>query len=157
MLFLPVLVVSQTTGACFKIESILVDACGNDEGNNEMVRFLVGPNALNSSDLNVIWATIANPWGGVCQDATTAQKVTALNATIQACGRILEPVGGILPANSKVLLISGLNFNPANNSFAGLADTIYIIFNCASPGTGNFANAGTGIRTFSMSFSTPAS
>jgi gliding motility-associated-like protein len=155
-LLLPLLVVCQTTGSCFKIESILVDACGNDEGNNEMARFIVGPNALNSADLSVVWATTANPWGGVCQDASTAQKIATLNATIQACGKILEPVGGILPANSKVLLISGLNFNPANNSFAGLADTIYIIFNCASPGTGNFANAGTGIRTLSMSFSTPA-
>jgi len=156
-LFLPIIGVSQTTTACFKIESILIDACGNDEGNNEMVRFLVGPAALNSADLNVVWATLANPWGGVCQDGTTAQKVAALNATIESCGLILEPVGGILPANSKVLLISGINFNPANNSFAGLSDTLYVIFNCASPGTGNFANGGSGIRNFSMTFSAPPS
>jgi len=147
---------SQTTSSCFEIEGILVDACGNDEGNNEMVRFLVGPAPLNTSHLQVTWATSGNPWGGVCQNSSTAQKVAQLNSTIKACGFLKEPTGGVLPANSKVLLISGFDFDPANNSFEGLADTVYIIFNCASPGSGNFANVGTGIRTFEMSFSSPS-
>jgi gliding motility-associated-like protein len=147
---------SQVTTSCFEIEGILVDACGNDEGNNEMVRFLIGPNPLNTSNMQVTWATVNNPWGGVCQNSSTAQKVAQLNSTIQACGFLKEPTGGILPANSKVLLVSGFDFEPANNSFAGLSDTVYIIFNCASPGTGNFANSGSGIRTFQMSFNNPS-
>lgn len=147
---------SQTTTSCFEIEGILIDACGNDEGNNEMVRFLVGPNPLQTSQLQVEWATTNNPWGGVCQTSATAQKVAQLNNSIQACGFLKEPSGGILPANSKVLLISGFDFDPSYNSFAGLADTVYIIFNCASPGSGNFANAGSGTRTLKMSFTNPA-
>jgi gliding motility-associated-like protein len=155
LLFQPEILRAQVTSSCFDIEGILVDACGNDEGNNEMVRFLVGPAPLNTGDLQVTWATVSNPWGGVCQNSSTAQKVAQLNSTIQACGYLKEPIGGVLPAKSKVLLISGFDFEPSNNSFAGLTDTVYIIFNCAAPGTGNFANSGSGIRTLLMSFSNP--
>jgi len=33
---------SQVPTTCFEIESILADACGSPEGENEMVRFKVG-------------------------------------------------------------------------------------------------------------------
>jgi hypothetical protein len=53
----------------FEIVSVLVDACdGSNEGQNEMVRFTVGPSPLNTSDLNVTWATVGNTWTGVCQN-----------------------------------------------------------------------------------------
>jgi gliding motility-associated-like protein len=142
--------------ACFRIESILVDACATDEGQNEMVRFKVGPTALNTAQMNVAWATTTNAWSGVCQNASTANLVNNINATIVNCGFVREPVGGILPANSNVILITGLLFNPANNSFANLNDTVYVIFHCGSSLTGNFANFGSGIRNFSLSFSAPA-
>ena len=74
-----VVIHAQTTSSCFEIESILVDACAPEtptrEGLNEMVRFLVGPNSLNVSDLSVTWATGANAWQGICRNATTASKV----------------------------------------------------------------------------------
>lgn len=142
--------------ACFRIESILVDACANDEGQNEMVRFKVGPTALNTAQMNVAWATTTNAWSGVCQNASTANLVNQINATIINCGFVREPVGGVLPANANVILISGLQFAPANNSFANLNDTVYVIFHCGSSITGNFANFGSGIRNFSMSFTVPA-
>ena len=142
---------------CFTIESILVNACSQvsgNEGQNEMVRFTVGPSPLNTSDLNVTWATVGNTWTGVCQNAATANIVAQLNATItNSCGLILEPTGGILPANAKVILVSGYTgFSVSSNSFAALTETIYIIFHCSSSTGGNFANSGTGTRTFSMSF-----
>ncbi len=142
---------------CFTIESILVNACSQvsgNEGQNEMVRFTVGLSALNTSDLNVIWATTGNAWTGVCQNAATANIVSQLNATItNSCGLILEPTGGVLPANAKVILVSGYTgFSVSSNSFATLTDTLYIIFHCSSNTGGNFANSGTGTRTFSMSF-----
>lgn len=143
--------VAQTPSTCFEIESILVDACGNPEGENEMVRFHVGPSSLNTATLNVNWPN--NSWLGVCQDATTALKVSQLNASITACGFILEPVGGVLPAGSTVILVGSTNFNTAANSFALLTDTIYIIFQCSGNTTGHFANAtGSGTRTLSMTF-----
>lgn len=142
---------------CFQIESILVDGCdGNDEGKNEMVIFKVGNTALNTNNLNVGWPNAANPWLGVCQSSTTAQKIAQINATIFACGFLKEPVNDILPANSKVLLITSTAFNPLAHSFANLSDTLIVIFQCAGNTGGHFANYGTGIRTLSMGFSPPS-
>lgn len=149
---------SQIT-TCFEIESILVDACAptGQEGLNEMVRFKVGPNPLNATDLNVTWATTSNPWAGVCQSPATADIVAQLNATVISCGILLEPAGNILPANSNVLLVSSSSMDVNSNSFAGLSDTLYIIFHCANNNTGNFANYNSagGLRTLSMSFTSP--
>ncbi len=155
LILLPFVTAAQTTTNCFDIQSILVDACGSNEGNNEMVRFLVGPNNLNTANMNAVWANTSNAWTGVCQNATTAGYVAQLNSTIVACGFVREPVNGILPANKKVILVSGINFDPAAASFAGLSDTLYMIFHCGNSTSGNFANVGTGIRNFSMSFTSP--
>ena len=40
---------------CFQIESILVDACGSVEGENEMVRFKAGLSPLNVNNISAIW------------------------------------------------------------------------------------------------------
>jgi gliding motility-associated-like protein len=148
---------AQGVTTCFEIQSILVDACApsGQEGQNEMVRFQVGPNALNTSNLNVIWATLNNPWLGVCQDESTASKVAALNETIEGCGFLLEPTDGILPPNSRVILVTGINMDVPSNSFASLTDTLYMLFHCGTSNQGHFANAGDGIRQLTMSFAEP--
>ena len=142
---------------CFEIESILVDACGTPEGENEMVRFAVGATALNTSDLSVSWATSMNAWLGVCQGANTANITAQLNATITTCGFLKEPIGGVLPANSDVLLITSTDIDVSFNSFDGLNDTLYIVFQCAGNAAGHFGNYNNsgGTRTLSMSFSNP--
>jgi len=142
---------SQTPTHCFEIESILVDACGNPEGENEMVRFKVGPSPLNTASLTVNWPN--NSWLGTCQNAQTANSVSQLNASITACGFLLEPTGGILPAGADVILVSSTNFSVTANSFAELSDTVYIIFQCQGNTTGHFANAtGSGIRSLTLDF-----
>ncbi|REJ83749.1 MAG: PKD domain-containing protein [Bacteroidetes bacterium] len=143
---------AQTPSTCFEIQSILVDACGLPEGENEMVRFIVGPNPMNASNLTGTWP--ANPWRGICQDAQTAANVAALNSTIQACGYILEPPGGIIPAGATVILVTSADMNPSFNSFAALSDTIYMIFQCVGNSTGHFRNytSGAGARTLSLTF-----
>ena len=142
---------------CFQIESILVDACGEQEGLNEMVRFKVGTAALNTNNLTVEWPN--NPWQGLIKNSVTAAKVATLNADIIAaggCGQLIEPTAGVLPANATVILVTSYNLDPALNSFGALADTIYIIFqNNANTINGHFANYGTNgtlIRTLDMSF-----
>lgn len=158
----------QIPSTCFEIESILVDACVpgggcnnassptcNCEGKNEMVRFKVGPNPLNLSNLTVNWPN--NSWLGICQNATTASHTAALNATIQSCGLLIEPTGGILPAGADVIFITSTDFCTVGNSFANLSDTMYIIFQCPGNFNGHFANFGTGLRTLSMSFGTGCS
>ena len=142
---------------CFQIQSILVDACGEQEGLNEMVRFKVGTAALNTNNLTVEWPN--NPWQGLIKNSVTAAKVATLNADIIAaggCGQLIEPTAGVLPANATVILVTSYNLDPALNSFGALADTIYIIFqNNANTINGHFANYGTNgtlIRTLDMSF-----
>jgi len=122
---------------CFKIRSILVDACGLPEADNEMVRFEVGNTPLNVTSLNVTWSTTSNPFLGICQNATTASVVNAINATITSCGYVREPVGNILPANSQVILATSTALNPTANSFANLQDTIYMIFQCPGNTSGH--------------------
>ena len=146
---------AQIPSTCFEIESILVDACGSPEGENEMVRFIVGPNNLNVTNLTVNWPN--NSFQGICQNVTTANKVATLNNTILGCGLLLEPTANILPAGSKVILITSTNFSTAANSFANLNDTLYVIFQCAGNTAGHFANynSSSGIRTLNMAFSSP--
>jgi len=149
---------------CFQIESILVAACSptpNTEGYNEMVRFRVGTTALNTSNLNVIWATTANDWEGVIQNTTTVSKVAALNAAIDAaggCGNLIEPIGGVLPANAPVILVTSYLMDTNSNSFGALAEDTYIIFqNNPSTTAGHFGNynANPAFRTLSMTFTGP--
>ncbi|HEX2900669.1 MAG TPA: hypothetical protein VHS96_13185, partial [Bacteroidia bacterium] len=150
-------VVAQIPTNCFEIESILVDACGVGtlEGLNEMVIFQVGPTALNAANLSVTWPNTTNPWTGVCQNAGTTAKVTAINGTITGCGRLVEPVGGVLPAGKRVVLFSSVSVDETLHSFANLDDTLIAIFHCGNNTGGNFANTGAGIRTLTMDFSVP--
>lgn len=125
---------------CIEIESILVDACdegnnsNNPEGNNEMFRLRTGPLPIAIADI-----TLPNNWpsdfvngltfNGFIQNAQTANITAQLNATIaNNCGWLVEPPNGIIPPNSRVLGITGLNVSPTLNSFANLVDTLFIIY-----------------------------
>jgi gliding motility-associated-like protein len=134
----------QNTTNCVDILSILVDACAPSnltEKENEMLRFQVGPNALSIGSMSMTFG-YNQPFSGIrYPDGFTASKIAFLNSTILGCGFLREPVNGILPANSKVLFITSPNFNTATNSFAGLTDTLYVIFqNSASSSDAYFIN-----------------
>lgn len=148
--------VYQLKSQCFQIQSILVDACaGSQEGQNEMVTFQVGATALNTANLSVNWPN--NSWLGLTKNASTAADVATVNATIFGCGFLKEPTANVLPSNAKVLLVTSSAWTPLAQSFTNLNDTLYIIFQTAGNTAGHFANSGTGLRTLSMSFSSPAS
>jgi gliding motility-associated-like protein len=116
----------------------------------------IGGTALNTSTLSVNWP--AQTWLGLVQNATTASKVAQLNANIAStggCGLILEPTGGVLPANSTVILVTSQNLDTTLNSFSSLASTIYMIFqNNPSTTGGHFANYNlpASTRTLSVTF-----
>jgi gliding motility-associated-like protein len=131
---------------CVKIESILVAACtspGSPEGSNEMMRFRVGNTPLNTANMNIVWGSGQYPYSGVVQNANTANIVAQLNSTILSCGYLKEPVNGILPPNSQVLMITGTNTSTTANSFAQLSDTLWIIFHNATNPGGHFLNYNT--------------
>ncbi len=139
-------------GGCFEIKSILVDACGTPEGENEMVRFDVGTAPLNVANMIVDWPN--NTFQGLCQDPATAAVVTTINSYIQGCGSVTEPVNGVLPANAKVLLLTSLNINAILNSFANLNEDLVVLFQCNGNTSGHFANfnVSPGLRTLSIEF-----
>ena len=72
------------------------------------------------------------------------QKLLNYNANIAStggCGLILEPTGGVLPANSTVIVVNKSKFRYNLNSFSSLSSTIYMIFqNNPSTTDGHFAN-----------------
>lgn len=157
LLIISLFTILRGQAQCFEIQSILVDACaGSQEGQNEMVTFQVGSTALNAANLNVNWPN--NSWLGLTQNASTASAIASINATILGCGYLKEPVGGVLPPNSKVLLITSTAFNTTAQSFAGLTDTLIVLFQTVGNTAGHFANyaAGGGTRTLSMNFTIPA-
>ena len=155
---------NKSFSQCFEIESILVDACDNgaDEGYNEMFRMKIGANPLNTSNLSINWP--AQSWLGLVQNATTATKVNQLNAAILAaggCGQILEPTGGVLPANATVVVVTSPNLDTTLNSFGALTSTIYMLFQNTPPSAnaGHFGNynATPALRTLSVTFGTGCS
>ena len=156
-ILLLIISVYQVKSQCFEIQSILVDACaGSQEGQNEMVTFQVGSTPLNTANLTVNWPN--NSWLGLTKNASTASDVATVNATIAGCGFLKEPVSNVLPANAKVILVTSTAWSPLAQSFVNLNDTLYIIFQTAGNTAGHFANyqSGGGLRTLSMSFSSPS-
>ncbi len=143
---------AQLPTKCFEIQSILVDACGSPEGENEQARILTGPNPISLASLTVSWPN--NSFNGWCQNATSAAKVDSLNQTILRCGWILEPPAGVIPPYKQVVFFTSLNMLVSFNSFANLTDTIYAVFQCAGNTAGHFANyqSGVGIRTTTFSY-----
>ncbi len=156
-----VLFIQKNHAQCFEIESILVDACATSstqEGFNEMVRFKVGNAPLNVNDLTVVWPSgSGTPWHGLIQDANTAAIVSQFQSDVNSnggCGKILEPTGGIIPANAIVFLLTSYNIEISQNSFGPLIEDIYIIFqDNATTSGGHFGNFGSpAIRTLTMNF-----
>lgn len=141
--------IASVNAQCLEVTNIFVNSCGNPEGENEMFTFQVGAASLNTNNISVNWPS--NSFLGWCQNAGTVASTAALNATISnGCGYLLEPVGGVIPANANVIAITSTNFNTTFNSFSNLADTMYIIYQCVGNSAGHFANAPSGTRTLEV-------
>ena len=164
--------VAQVPTKCLEIESVLADACTNgcsgaQEGENEMFRFIIGPNPIPLGQITVQWAT-PNSFLGWVQNAASASLTAQLNATITQCGWLIEPPGGVIPAGRRVLGITSTDMCVAANSFSLLADTLYVIYQAAGNTFGHFKNTTNGntatgapsspasFRTFIMRVTSPA-
>lgn len=141
-------VTAQTPTKCLEIDRVLVDACNtgcpnSQEGESEMFRFLVGPAPIALNDLNAQWAT-PNGFLGWVQNAATASVTAQFNASITNCGWLIEPSNGLIPAGKTVLGITSTNPCITGNSFAGLSDTLYVIYQNAGNTFGHFKNTNNG-------------
>ena len=139
---------------CFQVSSILADACVPGagcsatsspctcEGRNEMVFFKVGNLPISTSNITLKWPTGTNPYLGIAiSNATTAAVTATLQSTVLGCGKIIEPPAGIIPANSRVLMVLSTDMCTSANSFSNLNDTLYLIFQNPGNFQGHFANA----------------
>jgi len=153
LVFLSLFSYTSVKAQCFYVESILVDACNGapcpgtaQEGENEMVLIKVGGTALTIAYGTTTAAKLTPTWpnnsfqGWQAPGTLTNPLVSALNATIIKCGYLKQPVGGVLPANSQVLIITSTDMCTSGNSFANLTDTLYVIFQIAGNTAGHFAN-----------------
>lgn len=135
------------TAQCFTIESILADACGEPEGANEMV-VLSTNTFININNLIFDWPN--NNFLGWC---TNPSKTAQLNQSItSSCGLLLEPPGGIVPNGKKVLIVTSANMQVSANSFDGLTDTLYIVYQCAGNTVGHFSNTSSSPRTLKVDY-----
>jgi gliding motility-associated-like protein len=153
----PHLLKAQIPTKVFEIESILVDGCaGSDEGRNEMVIFITGPNPVNINNIRVdganstgtivtnVWPNTSNSFQGWETPGTMSLEVAQINATITNCGKLVEPpISGIIPAGKKCLIITSTEFDPTAHSFTSLGDTLYVFFQNAGNTSGHFVNFGT--------------
>lgn len=134
----------SSSAQCVQFNSIFVDACNPPpviEGENEMITFTIGAIDLSINDIIVTWPN--NTFQGIqIPNAGTASTTDALNATItNSCGFLLEPLNDTLPSGANVLLTTSTNFSTTANSFANLADTMYIIYQVAGNTQGHFVNS----------------
>lgn len=156
-----ILTQAQIPTKCFEIESILVDACisssdcpNSQEGENEMLRFRTGPAPIALSDISFSWPN--NSWRGFVQNATTAALTATLNATIESCGRLIQPPAGIIPPGSGVLLVTSTAMCTQANPFTNLGDTLYLVFQAPGNTAGHFANQSSGNTITPVPSSTPS-
>jgi hypothetical protein len=138
---------------CFQIQGILIDACGDgaQEGLNEMVFFQTGTAPLNTAGASVTWPS--NAFTNF--NCTNQPFIDAINPTITSGGVLLPiPATGIVPPNANVVIITSNTTTVTPNSFAGLSDTLYVMFHCSSVIAGYFGNSSAAVtpRTLTMSF-----
>jgi hypothetical protein len=86
---------TDTINTCIKIEQILVDACANPEGANEMMLIKTGANNIQVADILISWPN--NSWRGFASATQSKVRLDQLNAEITNCGKILYPPNGIIP------------------------------------------------------------
>ncbi len=142
-------ILSLTSFSQFTIETILADACGNPEGENEMVVLKTTQN-IDIDNLVFDWPN--NSFLGWCSDAVLTLQ---LNQTIvSSCGFLLEPPMNIVPMGEKLLIVSSTNMLINANSFDGLTDTLYIIYQCAGNTSGHFSNSANSPRTLIVEYNT---
>ncbi|MEO5585619.1 MAG: PKD domain-containing protein, partial [Flavobacteriales bacterium] len=60
--------------------------------------------------------------------------------SIQGCGQLLEPPGGVIPPGSQVIFVTSTAMCVQANSFTALNDTLYIIYQNPGNSQGHFKN-----------------
>lgn len=139
--------INGTFAQCFQIETILADACGDPEGENEML-VLKTLQPIDAANLVVDWPN--NSFLNWCDDPVLTNSLN--QRIVSSCGLLLDPPNSLIPAGQKILIVTSTNMLINANSFDGLTDTLYILYQCAGNTWGHFSNGANGTRTLTVSY-----
>lgn len=139
---------------CPQIKSILVNACGLDEGLNEYLVFQNGSTNLPINDVRIDFFSAGSYCNTSCGTNTivnNASYVASLNATA-SCSKFIhvDPI----PANSTVILFTSTtpsyayDFSPLCSN----GEQVVILFCNSTSTTGRFANSASTIRNTTMTW-----
>jgi hypothetical protein len=147
----------KCTGTSPLVERILVNSCNNTlEGRNELVVVKTGNTSIDVNNLFVTFPSVTSggfSFGAGCTKTitTNASYTSALN-TQAGCTVAVEPPGGIIPANSTLVIFTGAT-PEFTYDFSGLCgSSVYVIYCNNTETSGRFSNkpsAGT-TRGFSL-------
>jgi hypothetical protein len=147
--------ISCPTTTCPEITSILVNSCGNstNEGVDEYFTFSTGSSSVSINSISITFPAITPYCNSGCGAQTLVNNATYINTlnTTANCPGLVN-YATTIPANSTVIVFTGLN--PSYNyDLTNLCPgPIYAIF-CNNTGTaGRFANNSGSNRTLSVSF-----
>lgn len=139
------------------IQSILYNACGSNEGTDEIVYFTTGTDPLSIDDITISYPnqTYCNTCSGVsgAGDGGNLNNPTYVNNLNTMAGCTVFAYADPIPANSEVMIFTG---NPPStvldySSQCGSSNLpVYVIFNDNSSTTGRFSNSAT--RSLTIDF-----
>lgn len=149
-LFLSFFCFSQTP----QINSILVNACSANEGIDENFTFTTGSSSLSINTITITFPSVTPYCNSGCGTQTLINNATFINSLNTLAGCTLFQFATTIPANSKVLVFTGLNPPTIPDFSAECPGPYYVIFCNNTNTTGRFYNggSGTGNRTLSVNF-----
>lgn len=148
---------TSCTSATPQIRAILADACGSNEGRDELVIVENGSSPLSVSDITITFPTAGLPTycNSGCGTNTLGNNPTYVNDLNTLAGCTLFYYADPIPANAMIVVFTG---NPPTfvfnySSLCPSSLQYYVVF-CNNPTdlTGRFGNSGASPRTLTMTF-----
>jgi len=141
------------TGTRPLVERILVNSCNNTlEGRNELVEIKTGSTDINVNDLMITFPSVDGTAGtsfsgsGCTKKFTTNSTYTAALNTLattnygSSCTVAVEPPGGIIPANSNLVIFTGTTPEFTYDFSSDCGNTVYVVYCNNSETSGRFSN-----------------
>jgi hypothetical protein len=138
------------------IERVLVNSCNNSlEGRNELILVQTGSTSIDINNLFITFPAVTSggySFGSGCSKTftTNATYTSALN-TLAGCTIATEPPGGIVPANSKLVIFTGATPEFTYDFSNACGSSYYVIYCNNTETSGRFSNKPSGGTTRSFS------
>lgn len=149
-------VTSSTCPTSPQIKSILVNACGADEGLNEYIVFQNGSNSLAVNDIRIDFSSAGSYCNTTCGTNTIIDNATYTNSlnTTASCSKFIyaDPI----PANTTVLIFTSSSPSYAYDfsSLCASGEQVVALYCNSTSTTGRFANSSSTVRSTTLTWGT---